>query len=50
MCIQGFHPSGPILIILSGFQVSLQAAPVESPAPGQCLGLLRLDSVEVARL
>ncbi|XP_041871695.1 transmembrane protein 54 [Corvus kubaryi] len=31
-------------------KVSLQATPVESPAPGQCLALLRLDSVEVARL
>ncbi|XP_009958436.1 PREDICTED: transmembrane protein 54, partial [Leptosomus discolor] len=30
-------------------KVSLQAAPVESPDPGQCLGLLRLDSVETAR-
>lgn len=35
---------------LSGLQVSLQAAPVESPDPGQCLGLLRLDSVESVRL
>ncbi|XP_005529875.1 PREDICTED: transmembrane protein 54 [Pseudopodoces humilis] len=31
-------------------KVSLQAAPAESPGPGQCLGLLRLDSVEIARL
>ncbi|KAL2296051.1 hypothetical protein Nmel_017585 [Mimus melanotis] len=31
-------------------KVSLQAAPVESPGPGQCLALLRLDSVEIARL
>ncbi|XP_014741090.1 PREDICTED: transmembrane protein 54 [Sturnus vulgaris] len=31
-------------------KVSLQAAPVESPGAGQCLGLLRLDSVEIARL
>lgn len=31
-------------------KVSLQVAPVESPGPGQCLGLLRLDSVEIARL
>lgn len=50
LCIQSFHLSGPILIILSGFQVSLQAASVESPSPGQWLGLLRLDSVEIARL
>lgn len=48
--MKSFHPSGPILIILSGFQVSLQAAPVETSGPGQCLGLLRLDSVEIARL
>ncbi|KAM6313994.1 transmembrane protein 54 [Podargus strigoides] len=31
-------------------KVSLQAAPAESPDAGQCLGLLRLDSVETARL
>ncbi|KAM9268200.1 transmembrane protein 54 [Morus bassanus] len=31
-------------------KVSLQAAPVESSDPGQCLGLLRLDSVETAQL
>ncbi|RMB91182.1 hypothetical protein DUI87_32318 [Hirundo rustica rustica] len=31
-------------------KVSLPPAPVESPGPGQCLGLLRLDSVEIARL
>ncbi|KAM6043575.1 transmembrane protein 54 [Theristicus caerulescens] len=31
-------------------KVSLQAALVGSPNPGQCLGLLRLDSVETARL
>ncbi|XP_074018291.1 transmembrane protein 54 [Numenius arquata] len=31
-------------------KVSLQEAPAESPDPGQCLGLLRLDSVETARL
>ncbi|XP_038017106.1 transmembrane protein 54-like [Motacilla alba alba] len=31
-------------------KVSLQAAPVESPGPGQCLALLRLDSGETARL
>ncbi|KAF4802687.1 Transmembrane protein [Turdus rufiventris] len=31
-------------------KVSLQAAPVETPGAGQCLGLLRLDSVEIARL
>ncbi|XP_032566203.1 transmembrane protein 54 [Chiroxiphia lanceolata] len=31
-------------------KVSLQAAPEESPDPGQCLGLLRLDSVECAQL
>ncbi|XP_039589468.1 transmembrane protein 54 [Passer montanus] len=31
-------------------KLSLQAAPVESPGPGQCLGLLRLDSGESARL
>ncbi|XP_075630242.1 transmembrane protein 54 [Balearica regulorum gibbericeps] len=31
-------------------KVSLQAAPAESPDPGQWLGLLRLDSVETARL
>ncbi|CAN8200535.1 unnamed protein product [Coccothraustes coccothraustes] len=31
-------------------KVSLQAAPVESPGPGQCLALLRLDSGEIARL
>ncbi|XP_009577616.1 PREDICTED: transmembrane protein 54 [Fulmarus glacialis] len=30
--------------------VSLQVAPAESPDPGQCLGLLRLDSVETAQL
>ncbi|XP_059724677.1 transmembrane protein 54 isoform X3 [Haemorhous mexicanus] len=30
--------------------VSLQAAPVQSPGPGQCLALLRLDSGEIARL
>ncbi|XP_064254774.1 transmembrane protein 54 [Passer domesticus] len=28
----------------------MKAAPVESPGPGQCLGLLRLDSGESARL
>ncbi|GAB0199415.1 transmembrane protein 54 [Grus japonensis] len=31
-------------------KVSLQAAPAESPDPGQWLGLLRLDSAETARL
>ncbi|XP_027761322.1 transmembrane protein 54 [Empidonax traillii] len=31
-------------------KVSLQAAPAESSDPGQCLGLLRLDSVECAQL
>ncbi|XP_064028653.1 transmembrane protein 54 isoform X2 [Pogoniulus pusillus] len=31
-------------------KVSLQAAPVDSPDPGQCLGLLRLGSVESAQL
>ncbi|XP_009985800.1 PREDICTED: transmembrane protein 54-like, partial [Tauraco erythrolophus] len=31
-------------------KVSLQAAPADSPDPGQCLGLLRLDSVETAQL
>lgn len=31
-------------------KVSLQVAPVESPDPGQCLGLLRLDGVETAQL
>ncbi|XP_054373182.1 transmembrane protein 54 [Molothrus aeneus] len=31
-------------------KVSLQEAPVESPGPGQCLALLRLDSGEIARL
>ncbi|XP_063033653.1 transmembrane protein 54 [Melospiza melodia melodia] len=31
-------------------EVSLQEAPVESPSPGQCLALLRLDSGESARL
>ncbi|XP_027517118.1 transmembrane protein 54 [Corapipo altera] len=31
-------------------KVSLQAAPEESPDPRQCLGLLRLDSVESAQL
>ncbi|XP_064587930.1 transmembrane protein 54 [Zonotrichia leucophrys gambelii] len=31
-------------------KVSLQEAPVESPGPGQCLALLRLDSGETARL
>ncbi|XP_056364886.1 transmembrane protein 54 [Oenanthe melanoleuca] len=31
-------------------KVSLQAAPAQSPGPGQCLALLRLDSVEIARL
>ncbi|XP_062364834.1 transmembrane protein 54 [Cinclus cinclus] len=31
-------------------KVSLQAAPMESPGPRQCLGLLRLDNVEIARL
>ncbi|XP_009073870.1 PREDICTED: transmembrane protein 54 [Acanthisitta chloris] len=31
-------------------KVSLQAVPAESPSPGQCLGLLRLDSVESAQL
>ncbi|XP_075578296.1 transmembrane protein 54 [Pelecanus crispus] len=31
-------------------KVSLQAAPAESPDPGQCLGLLRLDSVETTWL
>ncbi|XP_014801920.1 PREDICTED: transmembrane protein 54 [Calidris pugnax] len=31
-------------------KVSLQEAPAESPDPGQCLGLLRLDGVETARL
>ncbi|KAM4884964.1 transmembrane protein 54 [Sylvia borin] len=31
-------------------KLSLQAGPVQSPSPGQCLGLLRLDSVEIARL
>ncbi|KAJ7416654.1 Transmembrane protein 54 [Willisornis vidua] len=31
-------------------KVSLQAAPEESTDPGQCLGLLRLDSVETAQL
>ncbi|KAM6115937.1 transmembrane protein 54 [Phoenicopterus ruber ruber] len=31
-------------------KVSLQAAPAETPDAGQCLGLLRLDSVETARL
>lgn len=39
-----------ILIILSGLQVPLQAAAAEGPGPGQCLGLLRLDSVESAQL
>ncbi|XP_053854765.1 transmembrane protein 54 isoform X1 [Vidua macroura] len=48
--ILGFHPSAPILILLSAFQVSLQEAPVQSPGPGQCLALLRLDSGEIARL
>ncbi|OPJ71699.1 transmembrane protein 54 isoform A [Patagioenas fasciata monilis] len=31
-------------------KVSLQAAPEQIPDPGQCLGLLRLDSVETAWL
>ncbi|KAK4808884.1 hypothetical protein QYF61_007999 [Mycteria americana] len=31
-------------------KVSLQAAPADSPDPGQCLGLLGLDSVETAQL
>ncbi|KAM6045551.1 transmembrane protein 54 [Chlamydotis macqueenii] len=31
-------------------KVSLQAAPAETPSPGQCLALLRLGSVETARL
>ncbi|XP_051494251.1 transmembrane protein 54 [Apus apus] len=31
-------------------KVSLQVVPVETPSSGQCLGLLRLDSVETARL
>ncbi|XP_068015318.1 transmembrane protein 54 [Melanerpes formicivorus] len=31
-------------------KVSLQAAPADSPDPGQCLSLLRLDSVESAQL
>ncbi|XP_059344821.1 transmembrane protein 54 [Ammospiza nelsoni] len=31
-------------------EVSLQEAPVESPSPGQCLALLRLDSGETAGL
>ncbi|XP_009998920.1 PREDICTED: transmembrane protein 54 [Chaetura pelagica] len=30
--------------------VSLQVVPVETPSSGQCLGLLRLDSVETAQL
>ncbi|XP_074904817.1 transmembrane protein 54 [Buteo buteo] len=31
-------------------KVSLRADPAENPDPGQCVGLLRLDSVETARL
>nr|XP_021395124.2 transmembrane protein 54 [Lonchura striata domestica] len=31
-------------------KLSLQEAPVETPEPGQCLALLRLDSGETARL
>ncbi|XP_066838536.1 transmembrane protein 54 isoform X4 [Anser cygnoides] len=31
-------------------KVSLQTAPVDSPDPGLCLGLLSLDSVETAQL
>ncbi|XP_049675611.1 transmembrane protein 54 isoform X3 [Accipiter gentilis] len=31
-------------------KVSLRADPAENPDPGQCLGLLRLESVETARL